>query len=44
VIIGGSALPRGLCKEALKLGINIYAAYGMSETCPLLTSAVLKPK
>ncbi|MFO7861354.1 MAG: fatty acid--CoA ligase [Desulfosalsimonas sp.] len=44
VIIGGSALPRGLCREALKLGINIYAAYGMSETCPLLTSAVLKPK
>jgi fatty-acyl-CoA synthase len=44
VIIGGSALPRGLCKEGLKLGINIYAAYGMSETCPLLTSAVLKPK
>jgi fatty-acyl-CoA synthase len=44
VIIGGSALPRGLCKEALKLGINIYAAYGLSETCPLLTSAVLKPK
>ncbi|MFW6236980.1 MAG: AMP-binding protein, partial [Desulfosudaceae bacterium] len=28
VIIGGSALPRGLCKEALALGINIYAAYG----------------
>ncbi len=44
VIIGGSALPRGLCKEALKLGINIFAAYGMSETCPLLTAAVLKPK
>jgi len=44
VIIGGSALPRGLCQEALKLGINIYAAYGMSETCPLLTAANLKPK
>ncbi|MFW6052455.1 MAG: fatty acid--CoA ligase [Desulfosalsimonas sp.] len=43
VIIGGSALPRGLCKEALKLGINIWAAYGMSETCPLLTAATLKP-
>jgi fatty-acyl-CoA synthase len=44
VIIGGSALPRGLCKEALALGINVYAAYGMSETCPLLTAANLKPK
>ncbi len=43
VIIGGAALPRGLCKEALKLGINIWAAYGMSETCPLLTAANLKP-
>ncbi|MGM0788436.1 MAG: AMP-binding protein, partial [Thermodesulfobacteriota bacterium] len=43
VIIGGSALPRGLCKEALHLGINIWAAYGMSETCPLLTVAILKP-
>lgn len=43
VIIGGSALPRGLCREALKLGINIWAAYGMSETCPLLTAATLKP-
>jgi fatty-acyl-CoA synthase len=44
VIIGGSALPRGLCKEGLALGINIFAAYGMSETCPLLTAASLKPK
>ncbi|MFO8049527.1 MAG: fatty acid--CoA ligase [Desulfosudaceae bacterium] len=44
VIIGGSALPQGLCKAALDLGINIFAAYGMSETCPLLTAAVLKPK
>ncbi|WP_054030316.1 fatty acid--CoA ligase [Desulfatitalea tepidiphila] len=43
VIIGGSALPRGLCEAALKLGINVYAAYGMSETCPLLTIAIIKP-
>lgn len=42
VIIGGSALPRGLCMEALKLGINIFTAYGMSETCPLLTISLLK--
>ncbi len=44
VIIGGSALPRGLCQAALKMGINIYAGYGMSETCPLLTLAMIKPK
>ena len=43
VVIGGAALPRGLCKTALDLGINIYSAYGMSETCPLLTSTKVKP-
>ncbi|WDP90918.1 MAG: fatty acid--CoA ligase [Desulfobacter sp.] len=43
VIIGGSALPQGLCREALKHGINLYSAYGMSETCPLLTVAMIKP-
>ena len=43
VVIGGAALPKGLCKAALGHGINIYSAYGMSETCPLLTVANLKP-
>jgi fatty-acyl-CoA synthase len=43
VIIGGGALPKGLCKTALDLGINIYNGYGMSETCPILTLANLKP-
>jgi len=43
VIIGGSALPKSLCDEALKLGINVYAAYGMSETCPVLTCSNIKP-
>jgi fatty-acyl-CoA synthase len=42
VIIGGSALPKGLCRAALNLGINIYTGYGMSETCPVLTLAHLK--
>ena len=44
VIIGGSALSKGLCQASLKLGINVFAAYGMSETCPLLTIANLKPE
>ena len=44
VVIGGSALPKGLAKAAMDLGIEIIAAYGMSETCPLLTAANLKPK
>ncbi len=43
VIIGGSALPKGLCKAALLLGINLTTAYGMSETCPILTAANMKP-
>ena len=42
VVIGGAALPRGLCKAALERNINIYGAYGMSETCPLLTVSNLK--
>ncbi len=37
VIIGGSALPRGLAKATLDLGIDVIAGYGMSETCPVLT-------
>ncbi|MBA3011943.1 MAG: fatty acid--CoA ligase [Proteobacteria bacterium] len=43
VIIGGSALSKGLCKQAMGFGINLYTGYGMSETCPLLTLANLKP-
>jgi fatty-acyl-CoA synthase len=43
VIMGGSALPKGLCKAALELGINIYSGYGMSETCPVLGLSNLKP-
>ncbi|MFH1153372.1 MAG: fatty acid--CoA ligase [Pseudomonadota bacterium] len=43
VVIGGSALPTGLCTAAMKANINLFSAYGMSETCPLLTVAHLKP-
>lgn len=39
VIIGGSALPKGLAATALARGIDIFAGYGMSETCPILTIA-----
>ncbi len=44
LVIGGSALSKGLCKAALDLGINLTTAYGMSETCPILTIANLKPQ
>jgi fatty-acyl-CoA synthase len=43
VLIGGGPLPRGLAKAALDRGIDVFAAYGMSETCPFLTVAQIKP-
>lgn len=44
MLIGGSALPRGLAESALARGINLYTGYGMSETCPVLTFSVLDPE
>ena len=32
VIIGGAALPRALARQALELGVDVFAGYGMSET------------
>ncbi len=43
IVIGGSALPKSLAKAALERGIDIFCGYGMSETCPLLTSSHLEP-
>jgi long-subunit acyl-CoA synthetase (AMP-forming) len=43
VIIGGAKLPKGLALAARKLGIKVYAGYGLSETCPILSIANLKP-
>ena len=43
VVIGGGALPHGLARAALDRGIDVFAGYGMSETCPLLSLAQLKP-
>jgi fatty-acyl-CoA synthase len=42
VVIGGSALPKGLARAALDRGIDIYSGYGMSETGPVLTIAHLE--
>ena len=39
VIIGGSALPKGMAVAALERGIDVFTGYGMSETCPILTIA-----
>ncbi|MFO1311421.1 MAG: fatty acid--CoA ligase [Burkholderiales bacterium] len=43
VIIGGSALPASLARNAIEQGIDVIAGYGMSETCPILTLAHLRP-
>ncbi len=40
---GGAALPRGLARQAMERGIDIFAGYGLSESCPLLVTAILKP-
>jgi len=42
VTIGGARLPRGLAKAAKDLGVEIHAGYGMSETCPVMSTATLK--
>ena len=44
LIIGGAAMPRALCMEALSRGIDVFTGYGMSETCPILTLAHLTPE
>lgn len=44
VLIGGSALPKGLCDAGAQLGIRMYTGYGMSETCPLLSATHLTPE
>jgi fatty-acyl-CoA synthase len=40
---GGMALPRGLARKAIDAGIQIFHGYGLSESCPLLTMANIKP-
>jgi len=44
VAIGGARLPKGLAMAARKLGVTIHAGYGMSETCPVMSSATPKDK
>ena len=44
MIIGGSALPKSLAKQALAAGIDIYAGYGMSETGPVACISQVRSK
>jgi fatty-acyl-CoA synthase len=43
MVIGGSALPRALAQSALERGIDVWAGYGMSETCPIISTSQVKP-
>ncbi|MFT5219921.1 MAG: fatty-acyl-CoA synthase [Gammaproteobacteria bacterium] len=38
-MIGGAAFPLGMVQAAANRGINAFTAYGMSETCPVITFA-----
>lgn len=42
MMIGGARMPLTLAKHALEAGADVFAAYGMSETCPVLTVAHLQ--
>ncbi len=44
LIIGGAAMSKSLCIEAMKHGIDVFTGYGMSETCPILTISHLSPE
>jgi len=37
-------MPKALCLEAMKRGIDVFTGYGMSETCPILTISHLSPE
>ena len=41
--MGGAPLSKAVCRKALALGIDLCSVYGMAETGPMLTAALLKP-
>lgn len=44
VVVGGSKLPQALAQRAHELGIFTQTGYGMTETGPAMTTALLKPE
>ena len=44
VCLGGAKLTRQLAERAWQLGIRGQSAYGMTETCPAITTGQLKPE
>jgi fatty-acyl-CoA synthase len=43
VLVGGAALPKAVAARALRRGIDVCCGYGMSETCPIVTTSHLDP-
>jgi fatty-acyl-CoA synthase len=43
VVIGGSALSKGLAKMAMDRGVKLMTGYGMSETAPILSLTMYRP-
>ncbi|MEJ2800801.1 fatty acid--CoA ligase [Comamonadaceae bacterium PP-2] len=39
VVVGGASFPSSLARVALGRGMDVFAGYGMSETCPFVVSA-----
>jgi fatty-acyl-CoA synthase len=39
MVVGGAALPRSLARAALARGIDVFAGYGQSESCPMLSAS-----
>ena len=42
MVVGGSELPHTLVRQALSLGVDVFAGYGMSESAPMLSLAQVK--
>jgi fatty-acyl-CoA synthase len=41
VLVGGSALSVGLARKAKAMNVDVRGAYGMSETCPIISLTAL---
>jgi fatty-acyl-CoA synthase len=44
MVVGGTALPKALAKQALAAGIDIFGGYGMSETGPIAAVAHVRSR
>lgn len=44
ILCGGSAVPAGLISEWLKVDVLVWQAWGMTETNPVATGAIIDPR